>query len=160
MLLVPSMAKANWSDYVIILDPGHGGDDPGAVYNGSTQNNCTESWLVLQCASSVYNTLTSLGANVYMTRFEDDFSGEIDLSPRRAYCYTYDSDVFVSFHLNAANASAHGTETWYYYDGSYSLASCVQNGLINKFGEVDGTGGYEMIDRGIKNNGWTVITAG
>ena len=49
MLLFPSMAKANWSDYVIILDPGHGGDDPGAVYNGSTQNNCTESWLVLQC---------------------------------------------------------------------------------------------------------------
>ena len=160
MLLFPSMAKANWSDYVIILDPGHGGDDPGAVYNGSTQNNCTESWLVLQCASQVYNTLTGLGANVYMTRYEDDFDGEIDLSPRRAYCYTYDSDVFVSFHLNAANASAHGTETWYYYDGSYNLASCVQNGLISKFGNVDGTGGYEMIDRGIKNNGWTVITAG
>ena len=67
MLLFPSMAKANWSDYVIILDPGHGGDDPGAVYNGSTQNNCTESWLVLQCAIIVYNSLIILGSIVFMT---------------------------------------------------------------------------------------------
>ena len=158
--IVPNEGSASWSDYVIILDPGHGGDDCGAVYDNGAYSNQTESWLVFQCASNVYNKLSSLGAEVYMTRWQDDFDGEIDLSPRRAYCYTYGSDVFVSFHLNAANASAHGTETWYYYDGSYNLATCVQNGLMSKFGEVDGTGGYEMINRGIKNNGWTVITAG
>lgn len=158
--IMPQGASASWSDYSIVLDPGHGGDDPGAVYNGSSVDNYTEAWLVLQCAGKVYNELTRLGANVHMTRFENDFDGEIELSPRRAYCYTYDSDVFVSFHLNAANASAHGTETWYYYDGSYNLAASVQNALISKFGEVDGLGGYDMINRGIKNNGWTVITAG
>lgn len=159
-MIVPQNIKANWSDYVIVLDPGHGGDDPGAVYNRSSVDNYTEAWLVLQCATNVYNELTNLGAEVYMTRTINDFDGEINLSPRRAYCYTYGSDVFVSFHLNAANASAHGTETWYYYDGSYNLATSVQNGLMSKFSDVDGLGGYDMTNRGVKNNGWTVITAG
>lgn len=159
-LVVPQKMYAAWSNYTIVLDPGHGGDDPGAVYNGSSQDDHTEAWLVLQCAINVKDHLKKLGANVYMTRTSNDFSGEVGLSTRRAYCYTYDSDVFVSFHLNAANASAHGTETWYYYDGSYNLATYIQSGLINKFSSVDGTGDYEMIDRGIKNNGWTVITAG
>lgn len=157
---MPFTAEASWSDYVIVLDPGHGGDDPGACYNGGAYSNQTESWLVLQCASNVYNKLSALGAQIYMTRWEDDFSGEIDLSPRRAYCYTYGSDVFVSFHLNAANAVAYGTETWYYYSGSYNLASFVQNGLISKFTEQDGNGGFTVSNRGIKNNSWTVITAG
>ena len=158
--LMPIAAQASWENYVVVLDPGHGGDDPGACYSNGIYNNQTESWLALQCASKVYDKLTEMGADVYMTRWEDDFDGEIELSPRRAYCYTYGSDVFVSFHLNAANAVAHGTETWYYYDGSYDLASSVQNGLITKFSDQEGNGGFEVSDRGIKNNGWTVITAG
>lgn len=150
-MVAPQTMQADWANYTIVLDPGHGGDDPGAVYNGSSTNNYTEAWLALQCASNVYNHLAKAGADVYMTRWYNDFDGEVGLSTRRAYCYTYDSDVFISFHLNAANASAHGTETWYYYDGSYNLASCVQSGLMYTFGTVDGQGGYEKIDRGIKN---------
>lgn len=157
-IAVPQRISAAWSDFVIVLDPGHGGTDPGACYNGSSVDNYTESWLALQCAGQVYNKLSSLGANVYMTRFSD--ATTMSLSARRNYCYTYNSDVFISFHLNAANASAHGTETWYYYSTSSSLASIVQSGLIAKFGEVDGTGGYKLTNRGVKQNGWTVITAG
>lgn len=162
-IVAPQHINAAWSDLVIVLDPGHGGDDPGACYASSSVNNYTEAWLVLQCASNVYNTLSGLGANVYMTRFENDFSGEVDLSPRRAFCYTYNSDVFVSFHLNAANASAHGTETYYsadYSSNSYSLAYAMQTALISRFSTVDGTGGYELIDRGVKSANYTVITAG
>lgn len=159
-IALPQQVNAAWSDFVIILDPGHGGDDPGACYASSSINDYTESWLVLQCAGNVYNRLSSMGANVYMTRWEDDFSGEVELSPRRAFCYTYNSDVFVSFHLNAANASAHGTESYYYYSGSYNLASYMQSALISKFSTVNGSGGYELIDRGVKSAGYTVITAG
>ena len=162
-IVAPQQVAAAWSDLVIVLDPGHGGDDPGACYASSSVNNYTESWLVLQCAGNVYNTLSALGANVYMTRFEDDFSGEVDLSPRRAFCYTYGSDVFVSFHLNAANASAHGTETYYsadYSSNSYSLAYVMQTALIDRFSTVNGSGGYELIDRGVKSANYTVITAG
>ena len=157
-IAVPQHISAAWSDFVIVLDPGHGGTDPGACYNRSSVDNYTESWLALQCAGQVYNKLSSLGAKVYMTRFND--ATTMSLTARKNYCYTYNSDVFISFHLNAANASAHGTETWYYYSSSSSLASIVQSGLIAKFGEVDGTGGYKLTNRGVKQNGWTVITAG
>ena len=56
--IVPNEGSASWSDYVIILDPGHGGDDCGAVYDNGAYSNQTESWLVFQCASNVYNKLS------------------------------------------------------------------------------------------------------
>lgn len=172
-LAIPQKALAGWSDYVIILDPGHGGDDCGATYNyGSLGSESYESWLVMNCAERVYNQLVAHGANVYATRslYNDDFSGEVDLSPRRQYCYTYNSDLFVSFHLNAANASAHGTETYYSYDYSSSsstFASTMQSALVkgdHGFLPVNGTsssyGKYELIDRGVKTANYSVIIAG
>ena len=176
-LAIPQKALAGWSDYVIILDPGHGGDDCGATFNGgSFGHESYESWLVMNCAERVYNQLVAHGANVYATRglYDDDFSGEVDLSPRRQYCYTYGSDLFVSFHLNAANASAHGTETYYSYDYSSSsstFASTMQTALISGshgFAGVDDTYNsygayaeyYELIDRGVKTANYSVIIAG
>ena len=168
-LAIPQKALAGWSDYVIILDPGHGGDDCGATYNGAALGqHAKESWLVMNCAANVYNKLTARGANVYATRslYDDDFSGEVDLSPRRQYCYTYGSDVFVSFHLNAANAVAYGTETYYssdYSSNSYSLASTMQNALLYGnygFKKVNGQGGYILNDRYVKTANYSVIIAG
>ena len=168
-LAIPQKALAGWSDYVIILDPGHGGDDCGATYNGGALGqHAYESWLVMNCAANVYNKLTARGANVYATRslYDDDFSGEVDLSPRRQYCYTYGSDVFVSFHLNAANAVAYGTETYYssdYSSNSYSLASTMQNALLYGnygFKKVNGQGGYILNDRYVKTANYSVIIAG
>lgn len=177
-LAIPQKALAGWSDYVIILDPGHGGDDCGATFaSGYYGPESYESWLVMNCAANVYNKLTDLGANVYATRSlsNDDFSGEVDLSPRRQYCYTYNSDLFVSFHLNAANASAHGTETYYSYDyssSSSSFAYTMQSALVEGaygFYKLDGTalnsydgysGKFELIDRGVKTANYSVIIAG
>ena len=168
-LAIPQKALAGWSDYVIILDPGHGGDDCGATYNGAALGqHAKESWLVMNCAANVYNKLKACGANVYATRdlYDDDFSGEVDLSPRRAYCYTYDSDIFVSFHLNAANTVAYGTETYYSYDYSKSsstFASTMQNALLYGnygFKKVNGQGGYILNDRYVKTANYSVIIAG
>ncbi|MDD6132270.1 MAG: N-acetylmuramoyl-L-alanine amidase, partial [Bacteroidales bacterium] len=168
-LAIPQKALAGWSDYVIILDPGHGGDDCGATYNyGALGSESYESWLVMKCAANVYNKLKACGANVYATRdlYNDDFSGEVDLSPRREFCYTYGSDVFVSFHLNAANAVAYGTETYYssdYSSNSYSLASTMQNALLYGnygFKKVNGQGGYILNDRLVKTANYSVIIAG
>ena len=168
-LAIPQKALAGWSDYVIILDPGHGGDDCGATYNyGALGSESYESWLVMKCAANVYNKLKACGANVYATRdlYNDDFSGEVDLSPRREFCYTYGSDVFVSFHLNAANSIAYGTETYYSYDYSKSsstFASTMQNALLKGdygFKKVNGRNGYILNDRLVKTANYTVITAG
>lgn len=172
-LAIPQKALAGWSDYVIILDPGHGGDDCGACYSSGAYGEVSqESYLVMCCAKAVYDKLSARGAQVYPTRtvsyYEsaDNFSGEVDLSPRRAYCYTYNSDIFVSFHLNAANAVAYGTETYYSADkssSSYSFASTMQNALLYGdygFKNVNGQGGYKLNDRYVKTANYTVITAG
>ncbi|MGN0206117.1 MAG: N-acetylmuramoyl-L-alanine amidase [Muribaculaceae bacterium] len=176
-LAIPQKALAGWSDYVIILDPGHGGDDCGATFaSGSFGSESYESWLVMNCAANVYNKLVTRGASVYATRSlsNDDFSGEVDLSPRRQYCYTYNSDLFVSFHLNAANANAHGTETYYssdYSSSSKSFAETMQSALVSGsygFAGVNGTynsyGGYseyyELVNRYVKTANYSVIIAG
>ena len=168
-LAIPQKALAGWSDYVIILDPGHGGPDCGATYDGGALGyHAYESWLVMNCAANVYNKLVARGAHVYPTREldNDDIPEEVELSPRRAYCYTYDSDIFVSFHLNAANAKAYGTETYYssdYSSNSYSLASTMQNALLYGdygFKNVNKRGGYILNDRYVKTANYTVITAG
>lgn len=172
-LAIPQKALAGWSDYVIILDPGHGGPDCGATYDGGALGyHAYESWLVMNCAANVYNKLVARGAHVYPTREldNDDIPEEVELSPRRAYCYTYDSDIFVSFHLNAANASAHGTETYYSYDyssSSSSFAYTMQSALVEGkygFASVNGRsssyGKYELIDRGVKTANYSVIIAG
>lgn len=168
-LAIPQKALAGWSDYVIILDPGHGGDDPGATYNGGALGSESyESWLVMKCAANVYNKLKACGANVYATRdlYNDDFSGEVDLSPRREFCYTYGSDLFVSFHLNAANSIAYGTETYYssdYSSNSSKFASTMQNALLYGnygFKKVNGQGGYILNDRYVKTANYSVIIAG
>lgn len=168
-LAIPQKALAGWSDYVIILDPGHGGDDCGATYNGGALGqHAYESWLVMNCAANVYNKLTARGANVYATRslYNDDFSGEVDLSPRRQYCYTYGSDIFVSFHLNAANSIAYGTETYYssdYSSSSSKFASTMQKALLYGnygFKNVNGRNGYILNDRYVKTANYSVIIAG
>ena len=153
-------ANGNWADLLsgsyttVVLDPGHGGDDPGAAgYYG-----LHEGELCLRCAGQIYNKIvTELGGTCVMTRWENDFEGEIDLSPRRDFALTYDPYIFCSIHLNAFNQVANGTETWYYFDygGSAELASYVQNQLITQFYNY---GGYSSQNRGVKQNGWTVIT--
>lgn len=168
-LAIPQKALAGWSDYVIILDPGHGGPDCGATYDGGALGqHAYESWLVMNCAANVYNKLVARGAHVYPTRRldNDDIPEEVELSPRRAYCYTYNSDIFVSFHLNAANGIAYGTETYYSYDYSSSsstFASTMQNALLYGdygFKNVNKRGGYILNDRYVKTANYSVIIAG
>ncbi len=123
-------AHAGWgnSRVKIMLDPGHGGSDPGAGRAGYRY----EHDLVLDCSLAMRDWLRSHGAvndNVRLTR---------------------DPWIFCSIHLNAFDGTAHGTETWYYWENrSHNLANIMQNELHSKLGTTN---------RGVKQNGWTVIT--
>lgn len=146
-MLVPATAWAGWNDswVKIMLDPGHGGSDPGAGTSGYPY----EHELVLRCALSANEWLTSVGAQTKMTRTGNY---DVSLSTRRQESITYDPWIFCSIHLNAFNGTAHGTETWYYWTSntrSLNLATYVQNQLVAKMGRTN---------RGVKQNGWTVIT--
>ena len=94
----------------IVIDPGHGGTDPGAV-NGSLK----EKTAVLGVAKKLGEILKSRGYKVYFTRSTDVF---INLRSRTKFANDKMADLFVSIHANAApNAakakSMHGIETFF-----------------------------------------------
>jgi N-acetylmuramoyl-L-alanine amidase len=95
----------------IVVDPGHGGADPG-VTSGET----TEADLVLDLASRIEGQLAAAGATVYLTRGRDQ-----DPTPaeRTAFANDARADLFISLHLEAHESEhARGVASYYYGTGS------------------------------------------
>ncbi len=92
----------------IVLDPGHGGRDPGAV----GVRGATEKYLTYDIATRVARKLrTRLNAEVLLTRTNDSY---ISLPRRKDAANHASADAFVSIHCNAArNSKANGIETYY-----------------------------------------------
>jgi len=92
----------------IVVDPGHGGKDPGAVGLSGLQ----EKDVVLAIGRMVARKLEEeLGIDVVMTRSTDVF---IELQERTAIANKVGADLFISIHVNAAlNRHASGVETYY-----------------------------------------------
>jgi len=92
----------------IVVDPGHGGKDPGAVGLSGLQ----EKDVVLSIGHRVAKKLREdLGIDVVMTRSTDVF---IELQERTAIANQVGADLFISIHANAAlNRKATGIETYY-----------------------------------------------
>ncbi|HUC97298.1 MAG TPA: N-acetylmuramoyl-L-alanine amidase, partial [Candidatus Polarisedimenticolaceae bacterium] len=101
----------------IVLDPGHGGKDPGAIGLGGI----AEKDLVLSIAKKLALKLTrELGVEVILTRKDDRY---VPLEDRTATANAEDADLFVSLHMNASpNLEARGLET-YYLDNTNDEAS-------------------------------------
>ncbi len=92
----------------VMLDPGHGGEDPGALSRDRQQR---ESAHVLDIARRLSTYLTRAGYEVRMTRTDD--ATFVPLEDRPAMAAAWPADVFVSIHLNSAsNGSADGLETF------------------------------------------------
>jgi len=91
----------------IVIDPGHGGHDPGAKGKG-----ITEAELVLDVALRLENLLQKIpGVEVVLTRRADDF---VPLQERTALANREGADLFLSIHANAsASGQARGIETYY-----------------------------------------------
>ena len=91
---------------VVVLDPGHGGKDPGATGPGKVQ----EKTVVLDIALRTKKILESRGIKVYMTRSGDTYP---TLEQRAAYAKKVKADLFISIHADGAGAaSACGVETF------------------------------------------------
>lgn len=108
--LPPVVAGKFSHNKTIVIDPGHGGTDPGAV-NGKLQ----EKTAVLGVAKKLGDILKARGYKVYFTRSTDVF---INLRTRTKFANDKMADLFVSIHANAApNAvkakSMHGIETFF-----------------------------------------------
>jgi N-acetylmuramoyl-L-alanine amidase len=91
----------------VMLDPGHGGKDPGARGVGGV----LEKDVVLAVAQKLRRRLESSGIEVLMTREQDVF---LSLEERTARANAAKVDLFVSIHANASlDSSASGIETYY-----------------------------------------------
>ena len=110
---------------VILLDPGHGGHDPGAIsYSGKFEKHIN-----LDVANNLKEILNSLGASVYMTRTKDVY---IANKERGKLADKLGADILLSIHHNSLNNSNYfGLSTYYntinYKDKSYgyNLAEAI-----------------------------------
>tara|TARA_B100000029_G_scaffold302939_1_gene295765 strand:+ start:17058 stop:18290 length:1233 start_codon:yes stop_codon:yes gene_type:complete len=96
---------------VVVLDPGHGGRDPGAI--GIYRNN--EKFVNLDVSRKLFKILKRnyLKKNkIFMTRFNDSY---VSLNQRRRFSNRMNADVFVSIHSNSSRRkSLNGIETYFY----------------------------------------------
>lgn len=119
------------SQKTVVIDAGHGGNDPGAVY-GSVY----EKVIALDMAKRLMSTLTNTyDYNVKLTRSTDMY---LSLSERVSLSKSYKADVFVSLHANSSvYSSAHGHEvlvptTESYTTNPYVSASRALGSSINQ----------------------------
>ena len=90
----------------IMIDPGHGGKDPGAVCSGVLEKDIN-----LRLAKILGKILKKKGYNVLYTRTSDTF---LPLEERTAMANAKSTDLFLSLHVNAHNSSkVHGLEIYY-----------------------------------------------
>jgi len=108
----------------VVLDPGHGGKDPGSSGFG-----LVEKHLTLDLAKRVEKILVGKGISVELTRRNDEY---VDFEERARIVNNAPNTLFVSLHFNAhSDRSISGTETLY-WPGSETgreLASYVQSEL-------------------------------
>lgn len=91
---------------LVVLDPGHGGEDTGA----KGKQRVEEKRAVLDISRRIKSQLMAAGIKVYMTRESDRF---IDLEQRAAMAKRWGADLFISVHLNSAgSSSAAGVESF------------------------------------------------
>ena len=131
---------------IIVIDPGHGGKDPGAV-----SGNAVEKAVVINTANKLKQKLEAAGAIVKMTRTGDTYPS---LEERVQFAKDNYGEIFISLHANAASASAQGTETFYSISANdnekedYALATFINDEIVKN---------ANMKDRGVKREDYYVI---
>ncbi|NYE57785.1 N-acetylmuramoyl-L-alanine amidase [Carboxydothermus ferrireducens] len=122
----------------IVLDPGHGGSDPGTI--GKVYG-IKEKDVNLDIALKLKGYLEALGAAVYMTRTGDTY---LSLQQRVDYANDLSADLFLSIHQNSVGSPAYystnGTQVYYYPDPSNQLLEkALADKLMSSLNEVLGS---------------------
>src|SRR5262249_10964282 len=137
----PSAPKA---DFVIVIDPGHGGDDTGAV--GPTR--LAEKDITLDVAKRLKARIESeMSAEVILTRDSDK---TMALDDRTAIANHHRADLFVSIHANASRrGNARGAETYFLSyqatDDESRAVAAIENNTLGLEEGVQKNGNLEMV---------------
>ena len=137
---------------IVVIDPGHGGSDPGTTSIGGIH----ERYLVLDVSLKLLEMFNNSNVRVYMTRRSDI---TVSRPARAALANEVGADLFISVHMNSAapNRVPSGTETHYFPDAeimgggfcSAQMATIFQRHVQSALGTND---------RGVVRGSWDVLT--
>lgn len=139
------------SELCVVIDPGHGGPDTGAI----GRSGLMEKEFNLDVALRVKRLLEAVGVKVRMTRSDDSAcipwdrgnrdEHRAELQARCALANGCSADLFVSIHANARRTnpqSIRGTETYYRKGDSRAFAEVMQQEMVRATGLPDGGAKY------------------
>lgn len=132
---------------IIVIDPGHGGKDPGTTHGKAAQ----EKEITLKVSNLVKKKLEASGAIVKMTRTGDTYPS---LQDRVDFTKNNYGEIFVSIHVNSAGSSAKGTETYYSVTSNdnekedFALATAINSQIVKQ---------ANMNNRGVKRVDYYVV---
>lgn len=121
---------------LVVIDPGHGGSEPGAGSFGTVEKNFN-----LDISLRVNRLLREKGVKTYIIREDDSYVG---LYERAYIANDLNATLFLCIHNNANDAQTRGTETLYYPNRSNSngftgerFAQIIQNNLVSTLGTIN-----------------------
>ncbi|WP_375547025.1 N-acetylmuramoyl-L-alanine amidase [Paenibacillus sp.] len=127
---------------VVVIDAGHGNQDPGTRGYSKTKEKDFNLAVALKVGQLLEN---EPNIDFVLTRSDDTF---LKLEERARIANDLNADVFISIHANSATSTASGSETYYQRDASKSLASVLHKYLVKSTG---------LPDRGIRYGNFHVI---
>ncbi len=131
LVITVNHKPSSLNGYTIMLDPGHGGVDPGALCAVSSSSFGQEKQINLSIATKVKELLEADGANVVMTRTTDKW---VCYTERNDAVRTHNPDMFIAIHCDSStSASAMGTSAYYYRAYSQPLAKAVHTSIVNAY---------------------------
>lgn len=117
----------------VVIDPGHGGTDYGAIREGVNEKDIT-----LNISQRVEALLRAKGIKAVLTRNDDTF---VSLEDRVAFSEEEDPQIFVSIHVNSAvSTTPNGIETHWYHDYSKPLAEIIHKHFVKEFPKANDRG--------------------
>ncbi len=131
--LLPNILRKQHDRPLVVIDPGHGGPDVGAIGIDGIR----EKDIVFDISQKLAERLRSEGLDVIMTR---DADIDLDLEPRVALAERVKADFFVSVHANSINMShpeISGLQTYYYHNNSVALAEKIHAQVLHTTGIFD-----------------------
>lgn len=141
----PEISGSSLAGARIVVDPGHGGSDPGAL--GFLQA-YPESVITRQIAEHVAEELRSRGATVLL--LETGGAGKTVVSVRMQRARAFDPHIFISIHCNSAlSSSAAGTEVYYFNEYSKAFAGYASSAISSAMNTNNRGGkfGYYYVTR-------------
>ncbi|MGE6414517.1 N-acetylmuramoyl-L-alanine amidase [Planococcus kocurii] len=147
--VLPAPPPAAGNDITVIIDPGHGGSDPGADGFGFLEKN-----VVLNVGNHMKAYFDKTAIQVKMTRTGDTFPS---LTQRAQFAGKYGGDLFVSIHANAFNNSANGQESFYYSSRAATNPYTNQSKALSIYMLGRMQEAWPLVNRGVKEGNLAVL---